>query len=92
MTPIRAAALALVLTCAVPAAHALDDLRPGLWEFRSTRLSLAGLPDMDKVSVLAALLVFRLFYLVVPLILGIIVVILFERSQFAGRRAAPPPD
>ncbi|KIN91085.1 DUF3617 domain-containing protein [Thauera sp. SWB20] len=46
MTPIRAAALALVLTCAVPAAHALDDLRPGLWEFRSTRLSLAGLPDM----------------------------------------------
>jgi len=23
------------------------DLRPGLWEFRSTRMSLAGLPDMS---------------------------------------------
>ena len=53
-------------------------------------VALAGLPDMDKASVLAALLVFRLFYLIIPLILGIVVVVLFERSQFAGRRAAPP--
>ncbi len=47
MTPICAATLALSLACATPAAHALDNLRPGLWEFRSTRLSVAGLPDMS---------------------------------------------
>lgn len=52
-------------------------------------VALAGLPDMDKASVLVALLVFRLFYLIIPLILGIVVVILFEKSQFASRRAAP---
>ncbi len=47
MKPIRATALALTLACAAPVAHALDNLRPGLWEFRSTRLSVAGLPDMS---------------------------------------------
>ena len=47
MTPLRATALALALACTAQAAHALDNLRPGLWEFRSTRLSVAGLPDMS---------------------------------------------
>jgi uncharacterized membrane protein YbhN (UPF0104 family) len=37
---------------------------------------------MDPVHVLAALLVFRLFYLIIPLIVGLVVVLLFERSQF----------
>ncbi|WP_095086663.1 lysylphosphatidylglycerol synthase domain-containing protein [Mesorhizobium sophorae] len=44
---------------------------------------LAGLSDMDPVGVLAALLVFRLFYLVIPLILGLGIVLFFERSQFS---------
>lgn len=44
---------------------------------------LAGLSDMDPVGVLAALLVFRLFYLIIPLILGLGVVLFFERSQFS---------
>jgi uncharacterized membrane protein YbhN (UPF0104 family) len=43
---------------------------------------LAGLSDMDPAAVLAALLVFRLFYLVIPLILALFVVVFFERSQF----------
>jgi uncharacterized membrane protein YbhN (UPF0104 family) len=43
---------------------------------------LAGLSEMDPVGVLAALLVFRLFYLIIPLIIGLAVVLLFERSQF----------
>ncbi|OJU52312.1 MAG: hypothetical protein BGO03_18730 [Mesorhizobium sp. 61-13] len=43
---------------------------------------LAGLSEMDPVHVLAALLVFRLFYLIIPLIVGLVVVLLFERSQF----------
>lgn len=44
---------------------------------------LAGLSDMDPVGVLAALLVFRLFYLIIPLFLGLGVVLFFERSQFS---------
>ena len=43
---------------------------------------LAGMSEMDPVSVLAALLVFRFFYLIVPLIGAIGVVLAFERIQF----------
>lgn len=42
----------------------------------------AGLPHMDPAELLAALLVFRLFYLIVPLALALLVVVVFERSQF----------
>ncbi len=42
---------------------------------------LAGLPDMEAVDVLAALLVFRLFYLIVPFVISLGVVLLFERAQ-----------
>lgn len=44
---------------------------------------LAGLSDMDPASVMAALLVFRLFYLIIPLLAAIFVVLGFERSQLA---------
>ena len=47
---------------------------------------LTALGDMDKAAVLAALIVFRIFYLIVPLALAIIVVLLFERAEFARRR------
>lgn len=50
---------------------------------------IKGLPDMDEVHVLAALLVFRLLYLLIPLFISIIVVIAFERSQLATRWARP---
>lgn len=43
---------------------------------------LTGLSEMDPAAVLAALLVFRLFYLIIPLILGVIAVLSFEHSQF----------
>lgn len=43
---------------------------------------LAGLSDMDPVAVLSALLVFRLFYLIVPFILGLLVVLAFEKGEF----------
>ncbi len=45
---------------------------------------LAGLPDVDPVAVLAALLVFRLFYLLIPLAISLVLVLLFERAQFRG--------
>ncbi|TIW01020.1 MAG: UPF0104 family protein [Mesorhizobium sp.] len=44
---------------------------------------LAGLSHMDPVGVLAALLVFRLFYLIVPLLIGLGVVLFFEHSQYS---------
>lgn len=51
---------------------------------------LTGLSEMDPAAVLAALLVFRLFYLIIPLILGVIAVLAFEHSQFgrAGKKDA----
>jgi len=44
---------------------------------------MAGLPEMDSNAVLAALLVFRLLYLILPLAFATVVVLLFERSQMA---------
>ena len=51
---------------------------------------LTALSEMNQAEVLAALIVFRIFYLVVPLALAIIVVLVFERSQFGRDRARPP--
>lgn len=47
---------------------------------------LTGMSEMEPVSVLAALLVFRLFYLIIPLIVAVGIVVTFERSQFNLRR------
>ncbi|MER8701206.1 lysylphosphatidylglycerol synthase domain-containing protein [Mesorhizobium sp. M1273] len=44
---------------------------------------LAGLSHMDQVGVLAALLVFRLFYLIIPLLIALGVVLFFEHSQYS---------
>jgi uncharacterized membrane protein YbhN (UPF0104 family) len=43
---------------------------------------ITGLPEMDPVDVLAALVVFRLFYLIIPFILALVAVLLFERSEY----------
>jgi uncharacterized membrane protein YbhN (UPF0104 family) len=54
---------------------------------------LSGLSEMDRVAVLSALLVFRLFYLIIPLAMAVVVVLVFERSQFARQWSRPlPPD
>ena len=44
---------------------------------------ITGLSEMAPVDVLAALLVFRLLYLIVPFILALFVVLGFERWQFS---------
>mgnify|MGYP001226923219 CR=1 FL=1 len=48
---------------------------------------IVGLPDMDPADVIAALLVFRLFYLIIPFIMALVVIGLFEHSQFRRRRS-----
>jgi uncharacterized protein DUF3617 len=47
MNGARSALAGVAVLCAAAAAHAAD-VRPGLWEFRSTRMSVAGLPDMSS--------------------------------------------
>ena len=44
---------------------------------------VAMMPDVPKADVIAALLVFRLFYLLIPFACSIIVVLLFERARLA---------
>lgn len=44
---------------------------------------IMALPDMDPADVLAALLVFRCFYLIIPFLIAIVVLLFFERSQFS---------
>ena len=44
-----------------------------------------AMPQVPKADVVAALLVFRLLYLIIPLILGIVAVIVFERSRILHR-------
>ena len=51
----------------------------GVLEF----LFLNGLPEMNPADVLAALIIFCLFYLLIPLALSLVVVVLFERRQLA---------
>jgi uncharacterized membrane protein YbhN (UPF0104 family) len=42
---------------------------------------IKAMPDVPHLKVLSALLVFRLFYLVIPLLVAIAVVIIFERGK-----------
>ena len=44
---------------------------------------MTAMPDVPQADVLAALLVFRLLYLIAPLFFGIVAVILFERSRLS---------
>ena len=50
---------------------------------------VTGLPDIDPADVLAALIVFRLFYLLIPFALSLLLILLFERAEFARRRPWP---
>lgn len=54
---------------------------------------LTGLDDMDQAQVLAALIVFRLLYLLLPFAIALVLVLFFERSEFQRtvreRLAAP---
>ncbi|MGM3386044.1 flippase-like domain-containing protein [Stutzerimonas stutzeri] len=47
---------------------------------------LAAMPELPTADVLAALIVFRALYLLLPFALAILVVAGFESSQWAGRR------
>ncbi|MBL8576863.1 MAG: UPF0104 family protein [Mesorhizobium sp.] len=44
---------------------------------------IMALPDMEPADVLAALLVFRAFYLIIPFLIAIVILLVFERSQLS---------
>src|SRR5690606_16229435 len=48
---------------------------------------ISGLSEMDPADVLAALLVFRLLYLIVPFVAALPVILAFERNQLANEQA-----
>lgn len=50
---------------------------------------VTAMPDMAKADVVAALLVFRLLYLLIPLAFSIVVVLLFERQRLAETLRVP---
>ncbi len=54
----------------------------GVLEF----LFITGLPNLNPADVLAALIVFRLLYLLIPFGISLIVVLVFEKSEFAKKR------
>ncbi|MCQ4314016.1 lysylphosphatidylglycerol synthase domain-containing protein [Pseudomonas stutzeri] len=47
---------------------------------------LAALPELNTADVLAALIVFRAFYLLLPFALAILIVTVFEAAQWSGKR------
>lgn len=74
------------------ASHAPGGL--GVFEI----IFITAMPDIPKVDVLAALLIFRLFYLLIPFAIALVVVLLFERARLAnawrdrmGPGVTPPP-
>lgn len=53
---------------------------------------LAVMPGVPAPAVFAALLIWRLFYLILPLVISLPIVLAFERSQLRkNTRIAPPP-
>ena len=53
---------------------------------------IKAMPDVPPLKVLSALLVFRLFYLVIPLLIAIAVVIIFERGKLRKGEGRSDPS
>lgn len=75
-------AIFLVAFTAVLVSHAPGGI--GVFEL----VFITALPTMAQADVLGALIIFRLFYLLIPLVLSIPVIIAFERERFRAQRAS----
>jgi uncharacterized membrane protein YbhN (UPF0104 family) len=83
IAPIELIGAAAIIYFALPEAllsHAPGGL--GVLEL----VFITGLSEMDPADVLAALLVFRLLYLIIPFIIALFVVLGFERMQLAQNK------
>ncbi|WP_375673533.1 YbhN family protein [Bartonella sp. TS82HLJMH] len=55
-------------------------------------LFITGMPNINPTDVIAALIVFRMFYLIIPLIISLFVVAIFEAHQYWKRASKTPPE
>ena len=55
-------------------------------------LFMAGMPNMNPADVISALIVFRMLYLIIPLIISLFFVAMFEINQYRQRNANPQSD
>ncbi|PIT69784.1 lysylphosphatidylglycerol synthase transmembrane domain-containing protein [Bartonella tribocorum] len=55
-------------------------------------LFITGMPNVNPTDVIAALIVFRILYLIIPLIISLFVVAIFEAQQYWKRSAQKPPE
>ena len=74
------------------AAALVSNAPGGLGVFDVLFINALQSPDLPRTKVLAAVLMFRLFYLLIPLAFAILVVILFERRQLSDVLHPEKPD
>ncbi|WP_455478951.1 lysylphosphatidylglycerol synthase transmembrane domain-containing protein [Bartonella sp. B23] len=55
-------------------------------------LFITGMPNLNPADVVAALIVFRMFYLIIPFIISLFVVAIFEAQQYWKRTPKTPPE
>ncbi|MET3559859.1 uncharacterized membrane protein YbhN (UPF0104 family) [Bartonella japonica] len=55
-------------------------------------LFITGMPSVDPPDVVAALIVFRMLYLIIPFIISLFVVTIFETHQYWKRNSKTPPE
>ncbi|WP_412057788.1 lysylphosphatidylglycerol synthase transmembrane domain-containing protein [Bartonella sp. DGB2] len=55
-------------------------------------LFMAGLPYMNRADVIVALIIFRLLYLIIPLVISLFFVALFEINQYRARHSRASAD
>ncbi|EJF97574.1 hypothetical protein MEI_01268 [Bartonella vinsonii subsp. arupensis Pm136co] len=55
-------------------------------------LFITGMPSVNPTDVVAALIVFRMLYLIIPLIISLFVVAIFETQQYWKRSPKTPPE
>lgn len=53
---------------------------------------ITGMPSINPTDVVAALIVFRMLYLIIPLIISLFVVAIFEAQQYWKRSPKVPPE
>ncbi len=55
-------------------------------------LFITGMPSVNPTDVVAALIVFRMLYLIIPLIISLFVVAIFETQQYWKQSPKTPPE
>ncbi|WP_455480336.1 lysylphosphatidylglycerol synthase transmembrane domain-containing protein [Bartonella sp. B12(2025)] len=55
-------------------------------------LFITGMPNINPTDVVAALIVFRMLYLIIPLIISLFIVAIFEARQYWKRIPKIPPE